>query len=80
MNKHSDKQIASTCDDNRERKFHLWGWGLFIICAVFFIAASLKDDNTLTFIGSIIFLIACIIFLFPLIFSGNKSKNNKEKG
>lgn len=50
----------------RELKYHLTGWILFIICAVFFIASSLKNHDTLTFIGSIIFLIACIVFLIPL--------------
>ena len=50
----------------RELKYHLAGWILFIICAVFFIASSLKNHDTLTFIGSIIFLIACVVFLIPL--------------
>jgi hypothetical protein len=49
-----------------EIKYQIGGWILFIICAIFFVASSLKNQDTLTFIGSIIFLVACIIFLIPL--------------
>ena len=49
-----------------EIKYQLAGWILFIICAIFFIASSLKNQDILTFIGSVIFLIACIVFLIPL--------------
>ena len=55
-------------------KYQLVGWIVFIICAIFFISASLKNYDTLTFIGSVIFLIACIVFLIPLI----KIKKNAE--
>jgi predicted membrane channel-forming protein YqfA (hemolysin III family) len=55
--------------ENHERqglKYQLFGWILFIVCAIFFIASSLKNGDTLTFIGSVLFLIACIVFLIPL--------------
>ena len=48
-------------------KYELAGWILFIICAIFFFSSSLKNHDMLTFIGSIIFLIACIVFLIPLV-------------
>jgi len=51
---------------NREKKYHLWGWILFIICAVFFIASSLKNRDMLGLAASLIFLIACLFFLTPL--------------
>ena len=54
-------------DGNRERKFHLWGWILFLVCAGFFVASNIKDHNTLSLVGSIIFLIACVVFLVPLV-------------
>jgi len=57
-----------------ERKFHLWGWSLFLICAGFFIASSLMDSNLLSLIGSLIFLVACVIFIIPLI------SRNQDKG
>jgi len=59
----------------QEIKYHLAGWILFVICAIFFLASSLKNHDTLTFIGSVIFLIACIIFLIPMV--GSIKKNGK---
>lgn len=50
----------------REIKYHLAGWILFVICAIFFIVSSLKNHDTLSFIGSVLFLIACLLFLIPL--------------
>jgi len=50
----------------QEMKYHLAGWILFVICAIFFIVSSLKNHDNLAFIGSIIFLIACVFFLIPL--------------
>ena len=57
----------------REIKFQLFGWILFIFCAIFFILSSLRSHDTLTFIGSVIFLVACIVFLIPLLLPNNKS-------
>ena len=55
---------------DRERKYHLLGWLLFIVCAGFFIASSLESGSVLGVIASVIFLVACIVFLIPLIFRG----------
>ena len=63
-------------DRNREAKFHLWGWILFLFCAGFFIASSLISHNILSLFGSIIFLIACVTFIIPLVRKGNQ--RNKE--
>jgi hypothetical protein len=57
--------------------FQLWGWILFIICAGFFIAASIRHRDTLTLIGSIIFLIACLVFLIPLLIGAEKKTNHE---
>jgi predicted membrane channel-forming protein YqfA (hemolysin III family) len=59
----------------KDLKDQLFGWILFVICAIFFIASSLKNGDTLTFIGSIIFLIACIVFLIPLFRTIKKVEN-----
>ena len=56
----------------RNLKFEFCGWILFIICAGFFIAASIKHRDTLSLIASIIFLIACLVFITPLITKGDK--------
>lgn len=55
-----------------EFKYHLAGWILFIICAVFFIAAGIKNHDVLTIIGSITFLAACLFFLIPLLLKDKK--------
>jgi len=63
--------------DNYKRqaiKYQIAGWILFISCAIFFIVSSLKNQDILTFIGSVIFLIACIVFIIPLI----RTNKNKE--
>ena len=48
-----------------ERKCQIWGWLLFIISAIFFIATSLKSGDMLGLLGGLFFLIACIVFLIP---------------
>lgn len=65
-------------DDNRNRevKFHLWGWILFLVCAGFFIASSIESNNILSLVGSIIFLIACVVFIVPLVI---KKKQSEDK-
>ena len=62
----------------QEIKYQLAGWILFIICAIFFIASSLKNHDTLTFIGGVIFLTACIVFLIPLVRSNKKAENGTK--
>lgn len=64
-------------DDDRERemRFNLWGWILFVVCALFFIASNLQGRNIPGLVGSIIFLVACIVFLYPLV-----QRKNKDQG
>jgi uncharacterized membrane protein YtjA (UPF0391 family) len=52
---------------SREMKFYLVGWILFLICAVLFIASSIRNHDVLSLIASIIFLVGCVIFLIPLV-------------
>jgi hypothetical protein len=56
----------------RERKYTLWGWILFVVCAGFFIASALKNGDMLYLIGSIVFLLACIVFIIPLVSGGRE--------
>jgi len=53
-------------EKNRELAYHLWGWILFVVCALLFIASSIVNGDLLTFVGSILFLVACLLFLIPL--------------
>ena len=64
-------------DDRRKRevKFQLWGWVLFILCAGFFIAGSIKNKDIFSLLASFIFLVACVVFIIPLL---TKQDTKKE--
>ena len=53
---------------SREHRHHwqLWGWILFIVSALFFIATSLSAGDPLGLLGGVFFLVACFVFLVPL--------------
>ena len=38
-------------------------WGLFVACAAFFTAGSIRAGDPLFIIGSLLFLVACVLFL-----------------
>jgi uncharacterized membrane protein YhaH (DUF805 family) len=57
----------------RESRFQLWGWILFTVCAGFFIASSVESRSVLSLVGSVIFLVACIVFMVPLVTKRNRS-------
>ncbi len=46
--------------------WQLWGWILFIVSALFFIATSLRAGDPLGLLGGVFFLVACFVFLVPL--------------
>jgi hypothetical protein len=50
-----------------EKKCQVWGWMLFIISAVFFMAAAIQARDWLGFMGSLFFLVACFVFLVPVL-------------
>jgi len=65
-------------------KYQLAGWILFIICAMFFTASGLKNHDIWTLLGSVVFLIACIVFIIPLAGANKKKEydtvqHNNEK-
>jgi len=66
----------SVNDGKQEARFHLWGWLLFVVCAGFFIASSVESNDILGLIGSIIFLIACVVFIVPF---AMKKERSREK-
>jgi hypothetical protein len=47
-------------------KYQILGWILFLLCAVFYFASSLRSEDILSLIGSVIFLFACVVFIVPL--------------
>ena len=54
-------------ENNRKLKYQLWGWILFIACALLFISSSIIYRDFVALAGSFLFLIACILFLVPLL-------------
>ena len=48
-------------------RFQLWGWILFIASATFFMATSIRAGDPLGLIGGALFLVACFVFLAPLL-------------
>lgn len=50
----------------RQHAWQLWGWILFIVSALFFIATSLRAGDPLGLLGGLFFLVACFVFLVPL--------------
>lgn len=44
-----------------------WGWILFLLCSVAFTVAGLRDGDLLLTGGSLLFLIACVLFLVPYV-------------
>ena len=46
-------------------KYELWGWCLFIVSAAFFVASTARSGDVLGLLGSVFFLVACIVFLVP---------------
>ncbi|NQU04172.1 MAG: hypothetical protein HQ589_08500 [Syntrophaceae bacterium] len=75
MKQHSENEKSSQ-ERIREVRYQLWGWILFMVCAVFFIAAGIKNRDVLTLVGSIVFLAACVVFLIPVV---QKSKQKKDR-
>jgi len=51
----------------RESQFQIFGWVLFLVCSVFFIVSSAVDGSPWGLIGSVLFLLGCVVFLTPFI-------------
>jgi len=53
--------------EKKDLKYQLWGWILFIVCALIFTASSIRMHDNLMLAGSLFFLAACFFFLIPLL-------------
>ncbi|QEN08997.1 hypothetical protein EXM22_13730 [Oceanispirochaeta crateris] len=47
-------------------KYQLCGWILFLLCAVLYLISGMKSKDYISIVGSILFFIACFVFLIPL--------------
>ena len=50
-----------------QHRFQLWGWILFIGSAIFFMITSIRSGDLLGLVGGTLFLVACFVFLAPLL-------------
>lgn len=57
----------------------IWGWILFVVCALFFMAAGWRNRDMLTLIGSILFFVACLFFLMPLLRSRAEPRQKADE-
>ena len=66
-----------------QQRFQLWGWILFIASAIFFMASSIRAGDPLSLIGGAFFLLACFIFLAPLLnqlAASHRQAGNQARG
>ncbi len=47
------------------RRLDLGGWVLFVLSAIAFTAAAIRDGDALMTVASLFFLAACVLFLVP---------------
>jgi hypothetical protein len=47
----------------KDKRFEFWGWILFTISALFFIASSLRNGDLVGLLGGLFFPLACVAFL-----------------
>jgi hypothetical protein len=47
----------------KDSRYEFWGWILFTISALFFIASSLRNGDIVGLLGGVFFLLACAAFL-----------------
>ena len=50
-----------------QHRYQLWGWILFIGSAIFFMASSIRANDPVSLMGGALFLVACFVFLVPLV-------------
>jgi hypothetical protein len=49
-----------------EWRFNFWGWVLFTFSAAGFTLGALRSGDALSLIASLLFLLACFLFLAPV--------------
>jgi uncharacterized membrane protein len=54
---------VSKSSPQKDKRYELWGWILFIISALFFIVSSIRTGDIVGLFGGVFFLLACVVFL-----------------
>jgi hypothetical protein len=62
-----------------QHRYQLWGWILFIGSAIFFMVASIRADDPVSLIGGTLFLVACFVFLVPLLAELKATASNSSR-
>lgn len=66
-------------DSEKEaRAWTLTGWWLFVICAGFFIIASINARDPFALLGSLFFMAGNIAFLFPYYHRSTREDDEDE--
>ena len=63
---HSSIQVRPM-SQHAQHHYQLWGWILFIGSAIFFMASSIRANDPVSLMGGTLFLVACFVFLVPLV-------------
>lgn len=61
------QQEIDIVTERAKQLFELTGWVIFVLSACFFLAATIKSGDQLSIAGSALFLVACIVFMVPLV-------------
>lgn len=51
----------------KERRAHAIGWGLFLASALSYTVSSWRSGDWPGLIGSLLFLVACLFFIAPML-------------
>ncbi len=62
-------------DERRARQYQIFGWLLFILSGMFFIWSTAAAGDPLGLVASLLFLVACPIFLAPIIRTARQSNS-----
>ena len=51
--------------NDREERFQLYAWLLFLLCSLFFVADSVVSGSPLMIAAGVLFFLACVVALLP---------------
>jgi hypothetical protein len=62
-----EKGLGMKLSELLEKRLELAGWVLFVLCAILFVVDSIQSGTVVGLIASILFLLACLVFILPLL-------------
>lgn len=63
---------------NFSKRMQVFGWILFFVCALLFVAEGFLSQSPLLLTASLLFLIGCLFFIVPLLKSSADNKNTEK--